>query len=187
MRVGYIRVSSIDQSTDRQLDGVQLDRTYTDKASGKDTKRPQLAEALRFVREGDTLVVHSLDRLARNVDDLRRVVTELTGRSGTVEFVKEHLTFSGAADGDHMGRFMLTVLGAFAEMERALIRERQREGIAVTMRDHPERYRGRAPSLSDTEAAELRQKAKAGTPKAQLAREFKISRETVYSYLRAVA
>jgi DNA invertase Pin-like site-specific DNA recombinase len=83
-----------------------------------------------------------------------------------------------------MGRFMLTVLGAFAEMERALIRERQREGIAVTMRDHPERYRGRAPSLSETEAAELRQKAAEGIPKAQLAREFKVSRETVYQYLK---
>lgn len=191
MRVGYIRVSTIDQSTDRQLDGVQLDRFYTDKASGKDAKRPQLAEALRFVREGDTLVVHSLDRLARNVDDLRRIVMELTGRNVTVEFVKEHLTFSGAADGDqqgdHMGRFMLTVLGAFAEMERALIRERQREGIAVTKRDHPERYRGRAPSLTDARAAELRQRAAEGTPKAQLAREFKISRETVYQYLRQTA
>src|SRR5271170_4631459 len=94
-RVGYIRVSSADQKTERQLDGMHLDRVFTDKASGKNTERPQLAALIAFVREGDTVVVHSMDRLARNLDDLRRIVQTLTGRGIQVEFIKERLTFSG--------------------------------------------------------------------------------------------
>src|ERR1035437_8271432 len=94
-RVGYIRVSSLDQKTVRQLEGIRLDRVFTDKASGKDTKRPQLEAMLEFVREGDLVVCHSMDRLARNLDDLRRLVTGLTKRGIRVEFVKESLTFTG--------------------------------------------------------------------------------------------
>ena len=91
-RVGYIRVSSIDQNPDRQLDEVVVDRVFVDKASGKDVHRPQLDQLLAFVREGDTLVVHSMDRLARNLDDLRKLVQTLTRRGVRIEFVKEHLT-----------------------------------------------------------------------------------------------
>src|ERR1700750_451446 len=94
-RVGYIRVSTLDQNTDRQLDGQELDKVFTDKASGKDTKRPQLAAMLDYVREGDELVVHSMDRLARSLDDLRRMVLDLTGKGVHVKFVKENLTFTG--------------------------------------------------------------------------------------------
>src|SRR3954471_9977260 len=93
-RIGYIRVSTLDQQTERQLDGIALDQTFTDKASGKDTKRPQLELMLRFARRGDTVVVHSMDRLARNLDDLRRIVHILTGKGVRIEFVKEHLTFT---------------------------------------------------------------------------------------------
>jgi DNA invertase Pin-like site-specific DNA recombinase len=183
-KVGYVRVSSLDQATDRQLDGLTLDRVFTERASGKDANRPRLQEAMRYCRDGDTLVVHSLDRLARNVDDLRRIVTDLTARGVTVEFVKERLIF-GTSSQDPMGRFMLTVLGAFAEMERSLIRERQREGIAIAKRDHPEKYAGRARSLTPAQVGELRDKAAEGTSKTQLAREFKVSRQTVYSYLES--
>ena len=91
-RVGYIRVSSIDQNPDRQLDEVGVDRVFVDKASGKDVHRPQLDQLLAFVRDGDTLVVHSMDRLARNLDDLRKLVQTLTRRGVRIEFVKEHLT-----------------------------------------------------------------------------------------------
>jgi DNA invertase Pin-like site-specific DNA recombinase len=94
-RVGYVRVSTIDQNADRQLEGVELDRTFTDKASGKDAKRPQLEALLAFVREGDTILVHSMDRLARNLDDLRRIVQTLTKRGIRIEFLKEGLTFAG--------------------------------------------------------------------------------------------
>ena len=94
-RVGYVRVSTLDQNEERQLDQVPLDRVFTDKASGKDTQRPQLGELLAYVRQGDTVVVHSMDRLARNVVDLRRLVEGLTARGVRVEFLKENLTFTG--------------------------------------------------------------------------------------------
>src|SRR3954470_3340375 len=94
-RVGYIRVSSLDQHVERQLEGVALDKTFIDKASGKDTNRPQLDQLLSFVRAGDTVIVHSMDRLARNLDDLRRIVQTLTGKGVRIEFIKEHLTFTG--------------------------------------------------------------------------------------------
>ncbi len=94
-RVGYTRVSSLDQNTDRQLDGVALDRTFTDNASGRSTARPQLEEMLAFVRDGDTVLVHSMDRLARNLDDLRALVRTLTVRGVRVQFLKEQLTFTG--------------------------------------------------------------------------------------------
>ena len=94
-RIGYVRVSTFEQNTDRQLDGIQLDETFTDKASGKDTARPQLDALLKFARRGDTVLIHSMDRLARNLDDLRRIVGDLTRRGVQIQFVKESLTFTG--------------------------------------------------------------------------------------------
>jgi DNA invertase Pin-like site-specific DNA recombinase len=93
-RVGYIRVSSFDQNPERQLESIALDRVFTDKASGKDARRPQLELLMGFVRSGDSVVVHSMDRLARNLDDLRRIVQTLTRRNVRIEFLKEHLTFT---------------------------------------------------------------------------------------------
>jgi DNA invertase Pin-like site-specific DNA recombinase len=181
-RVGYVRVSTLDQNTERQLDGIEVDRTFTDKASGKDTNRPQLQAALAYAREGDTLVVHSMDRLARNAEDLLRTVRELTGRGVTVEFVKNHLTFSGTSD--PMAKLMMTMLAAFGEFERDLIRERQREGIAIAKAKGV--YKGRKKALTSEQAAELFECARSGMPKAVLARSYGISRETLYQYLRAV-
>ncbi|WP_134447711.1 recombinase family protein, partial [Pseudomonas aeruginosa] len=126
-RIGYVRVSSYDQNPERQLEQVEIGKLFTDKASGKDTQRPQLEAMLGFVREGDTVVVHSMDRLARNLDDLRRLVQRLTKRGVRIEFLKEGLVFTG--EDSPMANLMLSVMGAFAEFERALIRERQREGI----------------------------------------------------------
>src|SRR4051794_25503035 len=94
-RVGYIRVSTVDQNTERQLEAIKLDKTFTEKASGKDAHRPRLKAALDFLREGHTLVVHSMDRLARNVEDMLRMVRELTSEGIAVEFIKERLTFRG--------------------------------------------------------------------------------------------
>lgn len=150
-QVGYTRVSTLDQNSDRQLDGVALDRLFTDSASGKDLRRPQFEEMLSFVRDGDTVLVHSMDRLARNLDDLRRIVRTLTARGVRVQFVKEQLTFTG--DDTAMATLLLSVMGAFAEFERALIRERQREGIAVAKRNGV--YRGRRKSLSSEQIARL--------------------------------
>jgi DNA invertase Pin-like site-specific DNA recombinase len=183
--VGYMRVSSVDQNEARQLDGLTFDRTYTDKASGKDTQRPQLQAALDFLRVGDTLVVHSMDRLARNLDDLRRIVRGLTDKGVKVQFVKESLTFTG--EDSPMANMLLSVLGAVAQFERELIKERQREGIAIakakTGKDKV--YKGRKPALSADRAVELRRRAAEGANKAALAREFGISRAALYVYLAA--
>ena len=180
-RIGYIRVSTLDQNTERQLDGIELDRTFTDKASGKDTRRPQLQAALEYARNGDSFVVHSMDRLARNSEDLLRTVRELTGRGVTVEFVKNHLTFSSRAD--PMAKLMMTMLAAFGEFERDLLRERQREGIAIAKAKGV--YKGRRRALNTEQTAELVECARSGLPKAELARSYGISRETLYQYLRA--
>ncbi len=123
-----------------------------------------------------------MDRLARNLDDLRRLVQRLTQRGVRIEFLKEGLVFTG--DDSPMANLMLSVMGAFAEFERALIRERQRESIALAKQRGA--YRGRKKALSGEQAVTLRQRAAAGEPKAQLAREFNISRETLYQYLRTV-
>ena len=179
-RVGYIRVSSFDQNPERQLESVQIDRTFIDRASGKDTQRPQLDALLAFVREGDAVLVHSMDRLARNLDDLRRLVQGLTKRGVRIEFIKESLSFTG--EDSPMANLLLSVMGAFAEFERALIRERQREGI--TLAKQRGAYRGRKKVLSPEQVVTLREKVGAGTPKARLARELGISRETLYQYLR---
>jgi DNA invertase Pin-like site-specific DNA recombinase len=179
-RIGYVRVSSFDQNPERQLDGTQVDRTFTDKASGKDVKRPELEALMGFARTGDTVVVHSMDRLARNLDDLRRIVQTLTQRGVCVDFIKEHLVFTG--EDSPMANLMLSVMGAFAEFERALLRERQREGIALARQRGA--YRGRKKSLSDTEIAELRRRIDAGDKKTRVARDLGISRETLYQYLR---
>ena len=182
-KVGYIRVSSLDQNTGRQLDGADLDKVFTDKASGKDAKRPQLQAALDYLRDGDVLIVHSMDRLARNLDDLRRIVLELTGRGVQVQFVKEGMLFTG--EDSAMSKLLLSVMGAFAEFERSLLKERQREGIALAKKAGV--YKGRKPSLSPERATELRARAAAGEKKAGLAREFGISRETLYQYAPVTA
>ena len=161
-RIGYVRVSSFDQNPERQLEHVQVDRLFTDKASGKDTQRPELERLLAFAREGDTVVVHSMDRLARNLDDLRLIVQKLTKRGVRIEFVKENLTFTG--EDSPLANLMLSVMGAFAEFERALIRERQREGIALAKQRGA--YRGRKKSLSPEQTAQLRQRVQAGERKA---------------------
>jgi len=174
-RVGYLRVSSLDQNEVRQLEGLALDKTFTDKASGKDVNRPQLEAMQSFVREGDTVFCHSMDRRARNLDDLRRILLGLTERGIHIVFVKENLTFTG--EDSPMSNLLLSVMGAFAQFERELIRERQREGIAIAKREG--KYRGRKPSLTPARAAELRRRVAGGDPRAALAREFGISRDTL--------
>lgn len=173
-------MSTLDQNTARQLDGVVVDKTFTDKASGKDVQRPQLAAMLGFVREGDVVLVHSMDRLARNLDDLRRIVRELTTKGVQVQFVTEQLTFTG--EDTAMSTLLLSVMGAFAEFERSLIGERQGEGIALAKQRGA--YRGRKRAFTDDQVNQLRQRAGAGETKTALARTFGVSRETVYQYLR---
>lgn len=180
-RIGYVRVSSVDQNLARQLDGIDLDRVFEEKASAKDANRPKLQECLRFVRDGDTLVVHSMDRLARNLIDLRQIVDDLTGRGVTLQFVKESLSFTGSAN--PMAKLLLNMMGAFAEFERELIRERQREGIAIA-RAAGRFAKARAKKLGPQDVSAIREQADRGIPKAHIARAYGISRETLYQYLR---
>lgn len=178
-KIGYIRVSSVDQNTHRQLEGIPLDRAFTEKVSGKDVNRPELTAMMQFAREGDTIVVHSLDRLARNLDDLRRIVKELTGRGVAVQFIKENLTFTG--EDSPMSNLLLSVMGAFAEFERALIKERQMEGIAIAKQAGA--YKGRKRTMTDEKIAEIKKRVANNEKKAQIARDMGISRETLYQYL----
>lgn len=179
-QIGYVRVSSFDQNPERQLEGVQLDRVFTDKASGKDTKRPELDALLLFARDGDTVVVHSMDRLARNLDDLRRLVSDMTKRGIRIQFTKESMTFTG--EDSPMSTLMLSVMGAFAEFERALIRERQREGIALAKKRGA--YRGRKKALSPEEITEAKRRIiEEKITKTDLASELNITRQTLYKYL----
>ena len=181
--VGYLRVSSLDQKELRQLDGITLDKRFVDKASGKDLHRPELEQLTGYVREGDTVICHSMDRLARNLDDLRKVVLGFTDRGVHVRFEKENLTFTG--EDSPMSHLMLSVMGAFAQFERDLIRERQREGIALAkLREGA--YVGRKPSLNPAQAKDLRRRVAAGESKTALAGELGISRMTIYRYAAGV-
>ncbi|NDK90408.1 recombinase family protein [Gordonia desulfuricans] len=181
-RVGYVRVSTAEQNEARQLDDVELDRVFTDKASGRDRQRPELEKLLDFVRDGDTVYVHSLDRLGRNVDDLRDLITELTGQGVEVRIVKQGLTFT-SDDTSPMNRLMLTMLGAFAEFELAMIRERQAEGIAKAKAAG--KYRGRNAALTPEQVEEIAQRHAGGAGEGitALATEYGVSRQTVYNYL----
>jgi DNA invertase Pin-like site-specific DNA recombinase len=126
--VGYIRVSTAEQNTDRQLDGIALDRIFTDKMTGSIKDRPQLQAMLDYVRYGDTVVVHSLDRLARSLEDLISIINQLNQKGVSFKSIKDNLTFDGV-NNSPMDKFFLHILGAVSELERALIRERQKEGI----------------------------------------------------------
>lgn len=182
--IGYVRVSAADQNPERQHQEIapfKPSRIFEDRASGKDVHRPQLAAAQAYLREGDTLIVLSMDRLARNLDDLRKLVREFNAKKITVRFIKEGLSFTG--DDSPMATLLLSVMGAFAEFERSLIRERQKEGIAIAKTKGV--YKGRVPALTPEKTIELlaRDKANGGKGRAALAREFHISRETLYRYL----
>lgn len=178
-RIGYVRVSSEDQNPDRQLDGENLDRIFADKISGKSIDRPALSECLSYIRSGDTLVVHSMDRLARNLDDLRSIVKSLTDKQIRVQFIKESLTFTG--EDSPMSTLLLSVMGAFAEFERSLIRERQREGIEIAKKNG--KYKGRKKSLSEEQICKIKELDASGVPKAKIARDYKVSRQTIYGLL----
>ncbi len=178
--VGYIRVSSYGQNTDRQLSEVLLDKVFEEKASAKDTMRPVLQECLDYLRNGDELHVHSIDRLARNLVDLQTIVSHLNGKGVLVVFHKENLTFTGSNE-NPMNKLMLQMMGAFAEFERNLIKERQREGIAQAQKKGTRIGRGRV--LKDEQIQEIQGRVAGGAVKSSLAKEYKISRQTLYAAL----
>lgn len=179
-RIGYQRVSTLIQNTARQLDGIPLDKIFTDKASGKDTNRPELKSMLEFVREGDTVYVHSMDRLARNLGDLRKIVQDLTRKGIKITFVKESLTFTG--DDSPMANLLLNIIGSVAEFEKMLIKERVMEGIAIARTKGV--YKGRKKSLNPTQVGILKYRVATGEKKSVVARDLGISRETLYKYMK---
>lgn len=177
-QVAYIRVSSVDQNTDRQLDGVQVDEAFTDKVSGATTERPQLQAMLKYVRKGDTIHVHSIDRLARSLADLLKLVEELNARGVHVRFHKENLEFTG--ENSPMQKLMLSMMGSFAEFERSMIKERQREGIAKAKENGV--YKGRAKTVED---AAIQKAIAGGLSFRAAAKELGVSLSTVQRAMKA--
>ena len=177
MRVGYIRVSTLTQNTVRQLDGVKVDKTFTEHSSGKTVERPVLRECISFVREGDTLIVHSMDRLARNLVDLRNTVETLNLKGVVVQFIKENLTFDGK-NKNPMSNLMLSLMGAFAEFERELILERQKEGIELAKQRNV--YSGRPKKLSETEEEQILEQLEYNKDMEEIGKRFGVSRVTVW-------
>lgn len=180
--VGYIRVSSYGQNTDRQLVGIELDKTFEEKASAKDTKRPQLQACLEWLRDGDTLHVHSIDRLARNLQDLLNLVKQLTGNGIAVNFHKENLVFDG--NDNPMQKLMLQLLGSVSEFERELINERRREGMAQAKAKG--KQIGAKRKLSTADVIDIKQRIAIGETKKSIAIEFNVTRQTLYTAIARI-
>jgi DNA invertase Pin-like site-specific DNA recombinase len=179
-QVGYRRVSSKDQNLDRQLAGIELDRVFNEKASASTAHRPELKACLDYVREGDTLHVHAMDRLARNLTDLTATVDILTASGVTVQFHNEGMAFSGKDD-TPMNRFMLQMMGSFAEFERNLINERRREGQEAA------RAAGKvlgAPPIPEAKKKQVLELIAGGMPKSHAAKKVGISRPSLYKILK---
>lgn len=178
-RIAYIRVSTYDQNPDRQLEGMQFDRKFIDNFTGRVLERPQLQEMIKYVREGDELYIHSLDRLARTLTDLMSVIKVLTDKKVKVHFKTENLIFTG--DDSPMSILLLSMLGAFAQFELSLNKDRQREGIKLAREKGM--YLGRPRVLSKDKIRELKNFINDGGSKSDAAKKFKISQCSVYNYL----
>ncbi len=176
MKVGYVRVSTKEQNTARQeeiMKSLEVDKIYIDRMSGKNTDRPALLEMLKFVREGDTVVVESISRFARNTKDLLELTEELNSKH--VQFIsqKEKIDTDTPA-----GKFMLTIFGAVAELEREYIRQRQREGIEIAKENG--KYKGRPEKQLDNFPAVYVQWKKREITAKSASEQLGISRSTFY-------
>lgn len=179
--VGYARVSTADQNLDRQTDRLTAagaQRFFTDTITGSTRDRPGLDAALSYLRAGDTLTVVSMDRLARSLRDLHTLVDELTASGVRVQFLQEGQTYSD--DPSPSSQLLLSMLGAVAEFERSIIRERQADGIARAKARGV--YKGRTP-VPDEKIEHARELITQGIPKARVARDLGISRSSLYKYL----
>lgn len=184
MIVGYIRVSTLDQNADRQhiaLNAAHVEKIYEDHISGANTDRAQFQAMMQFLREGDELVVLSLDRLARNLRDLLDTVETLGKRGVSVRFLKENLLFDARSNADPTSKLMLSMVGAFAEFERSMIRSRQAEGIALAKARGA--YKGRPSSVTDEQISKLKAALAQEVPLTKATRKVGISRTTAYRYL----
>lgn len=177
-QVGYVRVSSADQKTDRQLEGIKVDKTFSEKVSGKDTKRPALQAMLEFIREGDKVFVHELSRLGRSMIDLHQIVERITEKGATISFVKEGLEFS-PGHADPVKQAVFGMLSVFAQFERSLIKQRQAEGIASAKAKG--KHLGRPAKLTTVQRKEISARVASGEAIKAIAAEFAVSRATVYN------
>ena len=180
---GYKRVSSVSQNTERQ-DLGELDKLFEEKLSGKDIKgRPALLAMIDYAREGDTIKVYSIDRLARDLRDLQDIISQLNDKGVTITFLTEGLTFSaGAGADDAFAKLQLQMMGAFAEFERNIIRKRQAEGIAKAKERGVYRERTRKTTIDRNEVKRLKSE---GLSTYKIADAMKISRMSVHRILNA--
>lgn len=176
--IGYIRVSSEGQNTARQLDGIKLDKEFKDTMTGSIRNRPQLEECLNYVRKGDTLHVHSIDRLARNLRDLQEIIDGLVCKDVTIKFYAENLTFTG--DDSPMSKLTLHLMGAFAEFERTITRTRQREGIDAAQKEG--KHLGR-PKLGKSLIDDARRLKMEGLSVIEISKKMELSRPSIYKLL----
>lgn len=180
--VGYARVSSPEQNLDRQTSRLReagAQKMFTDTVSGSTRDRPSLGAALEYLRAGDTLMVVSMDRLARSLRDLHALIDELTEAGARVQFLQEGQTYS--SDPSPSSQLLLSMLGAVAEFERSIIRERQADGIARAKKRGA--YKGRSP-IPEEKLQKAFSLIKQGVPKAKVARDLKISRSALYDHLK---
>ena len=177
--VGYVRVSSQGQNTARQLADIKLDKEFIDKVTGSNMDREQLKECMAYVRNGDLLVVESIDRLARNLRDLQEIIANITGKGVSIKFIKENLTFSGNEDA--MATLMLQMMGAFAEFERTMIRSRQRDGIDAAKKAG--KHLGRPPKVDNKFRKVVKEKIESCQSIRSIAKDLNVSRATIYKVL----
>jgi DNA invertase Pin-like site-specific DNA recombinase len=184
--ISYVRVSTRDQSLGRQSDGMSglnIDKVFKEKASGKNAERPELRACIDYAREGDTLYIYSIDRLARSLADLEVILKELVDKGVTVVFIKESQTYSRSTS-NPFNKVLLQVLGAFAEFERSIMLERQAEGIAHAKLNGTKTGRpfGKKP-LDMNRREEAIELSKQGNNISQISRTMKLSRSSISKLL----
>ena len=186
-KIAYARVSTDDQNLDRQLETLKTycpDKIFTDHLSGKNLERPGFQQMMDYVREGDIIYVASMDRMARNLDDLLSTTKLLQSKGITVHFLKENICLNPGTETSSMSKLIMSIMGAVAEFERSLIRERQREGILLAKARGV--YKGRKPIDTD-KMQEARKLIDEGFTKTKVCEKLHISRQTLYKYLKQSA
>ena len=186
-KIAYARVSTDDQNLDRQLETLKAycpDKIFTDHLSGKNLERPGFQQMMDYVREGDIIYVASMDRMARNLDDLLATTKRLQSKGITVHFLKENICLNPGTETSSMSKLIMSIMGAVAEFERSLIRERQREGILLAKARGV--YKGRKP-IDPDKMQEARKLIDEGFTKTKVCEKLQISRQTLYKYLKQSA
>lgn len=177
MKLGYVRVSTVEQNEERQLETMKLygvEKVFSEKVSAKDARRPKLQEMMEFARDGDTIFIHDFSRLARNTQDLLLIVEKLNSKGVHLVSSKENIDTNTAT-----GKLLLTVIAAIAQFERENLKERQMEGIKIAKKKGL--YKGRKPVKIDNFEEHYNRWKNRELSKSQLARELGISRQTLYT------